>query len=372
MLIKNAKNSIQPMQKILCKYCDTSLRVRKFTPGFEYTCPNCDSVVYRSGASVPIIITTSISTLVIFFWMINSTILTVTVFDSKSRSILDSIVILYEHNFPLSTAILFTTVILVPIMMIFLIHFIIFSRKLGVKKRTLKKAISFYDAIKEWNMTEVYLIGVLISMIKLDELTKLEINSGLWINFLYIIMFYITVVFFNPHDISDTIDEKPKDPNSIFKASLYLFLAIIFIIPSNVLPIMPSYKFGVEYNNTIFGGIYEFWKEKDYFVAFVIFFTSICIPLLKIVGVFVMILMAKYKVLQNYKKAMTIYYRVTDGWGKYSMLDVFVVVIVASFIQYNQLVRVEAGTAIMPFTLVVFFTMMASKSFDTRLIWEKK
>lgn len=360
------------MQKLSCKYCDTSLRIRKFTPGFEYTCPKCDGVVYRSGASIPIIVTMSLSTLVIFFWMINSTMLTVTVFDSKSRTVLDSIIILYEHNFPLSTAILFTTVIAIPIIMILLINFIIFGSKFGVSKKGLTRAISFYDTIKEWNMTEVYLIGVLISMIKLDELTKLETNIGLWINFLYIIMFYITVTFFNPHDIADTVDVKKKDPNSIFKASLYLFLAIIFIIPSNVLPIMPSYKFGVEYDNTIIAGVFQFIKDKDYFVAFVIFFTSFCIPLLKIIGVFVMILMAKYGVLLNYRKAMTVYYRVTDGWGKYSMLDVFVVVIVASFIQYNQLVRVETGTAIMPFTLVVFFTMMASKSFDTRLIWEKK
>ncbi len=360
------------MQKILCKYCNASLKVRKFTQGFEYLCPKCNGLVYRSGASIPIIVIMSLSTLMIFFWMINSSILTVTVFDSKSRSIIDSIMILYEHNFPLSTAILVITVIVIPISMIFLINFIIFASKIGISQRVLKKAISLYNTIKEWNMTEVYLIGVLISMIKLNELTILEINTGLWINFLYIIMFYITVVFFNPHDITNTIDRKPKDPNALFKSSVYLILALIFIIPSNVLPIMPSYKFGVEYNNTILGGIYEFWQGKDYFVAFVIFFTSVCIPLLKIIGVFIMILMAKYKILQDYKKTMTIYYRVTDAWGKYSMLDVFVVVIVASFIQYEQLVRVESGTAIMPFTLVVFFTMMASKSFDIRLIWEKK
>jgi len=138
------------------------------------------------------------------------------------------------------------------------------------------------------------------------------------------------------------------------------------------LPIMPTYKFGVEYNNTIYGGIQALWEDKDYFIALVIFFTSICIPLLKIISVLIMILMAKYGILENYKKAMTIYYRVNDAWGKYSMLDVFVVVIAAAFVQFDQLVRIESGTAIMPFTLVVFFTMMASKSFDVRSIWEKK
>ena len=135
---------------------------------------------------------------------------------------------------------------------------------------------------------------------------------------------------------------------------------------------MPTYKFGVEYNNTIFEGVIALWEDKDYFIASIIFFTTICIPLLKIISVVMMILMAKYDMFKNHKKAMTIYYRVNDMWGKYSMLDVFVVVIAASFVQFDQLVRIESGSAIIPFTLVVFFTMMASKSFDVRLIWEKK
>ena len=129
------------MQKISCKYCDTSLRIRKFTPGFEYSCPQCDGVVYRSGASIPIVVTLSLSTLVLFFWMITSTLLTVTVLDSKSYSVIDTIVILSEHDFPLSTAILLITVIIIPVLMILLINFIIFSKKFGFSKVTNKKKL---------------------------------------------------------------------------------------------------------------------------------------------------------------------------------------------------------------------------------------
>jgi paraquat-inducible protein A len=360
------------MHKVPCNYCNTTLRIRKLTSGFEYTCPKCNGLVYRSGASSASVVVMSLSTLVIFLWMISSNILTVTLIDTKSRSILDSIITLYQHDYPVSSSILFITIILIPIMMIFLINFIIFGDKVGIPHKILRNAISFYNMIKDWNMAEVYLIGILISMIKLRELTTMEINLGFWINILYVFMFYLTVVWFNPHDILDTVDIKSKDRNSLLKSSLYLLLALIFIIPSNVLPIMPTYKFGVEYNNTIWEGILALWEDNDYLIALIIFFTSICIPLFKILSVFVLILMAKYGIFRNYKKAMTKYYRMTDSWGKYSMLDVFVVVIAASFVQFDQLVRIESGTAIMPFTLVVFFTMMASKAFDVRLIWEKE
>ncbi len=360
------------MHKIPCKYCGTKLRIRKFTAGFEYTCPKCNGVVYRSGASSASVVIMSLSTLAIFFWMITSDFLSVTLIDTKSRSILDSISILYQHDYPLSSAILLLTIIIIPIAMIFLINFIIFGRKIGVSHTILYKSIKLYDAIKDWNMAEVYLIGIFISMIKLQELTTMKINLIFWVNIIYIIMFYLSIMWFNPHDILDTIDTKPKVENSILKSSIYLILALIFLVPSNILPIMPTYQFGVEYNNTIYEGIKALWEDKDYFIAFIIFFTSICIPVLKITSVFMMMLMVKYDLFKNYKKAMTIYYRINVAWGKYSMLDVFVVVIAASFVQFNHLVSIESGTAIMPFTLVVFFTMMASKSFDIRLIWEKE
>ena len=360
------------MNKIPCRYCNTPLRVRRFTSGFEYSCPTCNGLVYRSGASSVSIVIMSLSTLLIFFWMITSDVLTVTLIDTKSRSILDSIIILYQHNYPVSSTILLITIVIIPVLMIVLINLIIFGNKLKISYSILKRIVSFYEELKDWNMAEVYLVGIIISMVKLEELTTMEINIGFWIILIYVVMFYLTLMWFNPHDILKTANIKKKDPNAMFKSTLYLILALIFIIPSNVLPIMPTYKFGVEYNNTIWEGIKILWQDKDYFISLVIFFTSICIPLFKILGVFILILMAKFNILNKYKKVMTIYYRINDAWGKYSMLDVFVVVIAASFVQFNQLVRIESGTAIMPFTLVVFFTMMASKSFDVRLIWEKK
>jgi len=360
------------MYKIPCKYCDTKLRVRKFTTGFEYSCPICNGMVYRSGTSAISVIVMSLSTLIVFFWMIISDVLTVTLIDTKSRSILDSIIILYQQDYPVSTTIFFVTIVIIPIVILCLINLIIFGHQLKIPHRILKKVVYFYENLKNWNMAEVYLIAILISMVKLEELTTMQVNIGFWIMLVYIVMFYLTIMWFNPHDILDIVDIKKKDSNALFKSTIYLILALIFIIPSNILPIMPTYKFGVEYNNTIWEGIKILWQDKDHFIAVVIFFTSICIPIFKIIGVCILILMAKFDILQRYKKLMTIYYRVNDSWGKYSMLDVFVVVIAASFVQFNQLVRIELGAAIIPFTLVVFFTMMASKSFDVRLIWEKK
>ena len=198
------------MSKISCKYCDTSLKIRKFTPGFEYSCPNCNGIVYRSSASSSAIIIMSFSTLIVFYWMITSDILSVTLIGTKSRSILDSIHILYQHHYILGSAILLTTIVIIPIAMIILINIIIFGNKFKISKTILRNSIKIYDMIKYWNMAEVYLIGILISMVKLKELTTMEINIGFWITLTYVVMFYLTLMWFNPHEIIGITEVKKK------------------------------------------------------------------------------------------------------------------------------------------------------------------
>jgi paraquat-inducible protein A len=359
------------MKRVRCKYCNTRINLDNLKKGYEYHCPRCENTIYRPGESPLIITTLSLSALVVFFWAISLPLLSVYVIDDNRVSILESLEFLFKTDI-FSGAVLSITIILIPISMIFTTLLIIYHKALRVPKRFLKFLIAFYEFIKHWNLIGVCFVGLLIAMIKLNELSDMSVLSGFWIFVLYLCLLLVLLNLFNPFDILHIEKRKKVDKNSLQKVALYLSLAIVFIIPSNLLPIMPTYKYSVEYANTIWDGIMAFYNDKDYFVAFVVFFTSLCIPFLKIFGLITMSLMVKYNILSDFKKIATRIYVISDGLGKYSMLDVFVVVIAASFIQYDNLVRIEIGEAIVPFSLVVFFTMMASKSFDIRLIWKRE
>jgi paraquat-inducible protein A len=49
------------------------------------------------------------------------------------------------------------------------------------------------------------------------------------------------------------------------------------------------------------------------------------------------------------------------------MLDVFVVTVLTGLVKYDQF-KIVAGTGATAFVLMVFFTMLATLSFDPRLI----
>jgi paraquat-inducible protein A len=65
-----------------------------------------------------------------------------------------------------------------------------------------------------------------------------------------------------------------------------------------------------------------------------------------------------------------LFYRVTEFVGRWSMVDIFVIAILAALIQFGKLAYVEVGPGSLAFALLVMATMFAAHSFDPRLIWD--
>jgi paraquat-inducible protein A len=56
--------------------------------------------------------------------------------------------------------------------------------------------------------------------------------------------------------------------------------------------------------------------------------------------------------------------------GRWSMLDIYVVAILVSLVQLQLLAQVTPGSGALAFGAVVVLTMLATMSFDPRLIWD--
>jgi paraquat-inducible protein A len=53
------------------------------------------------------------------------------------------------------------------------------------------------------------------------------------------------------------------------------------------------------------------------------------------------------------------------------MLDVFVVVLLVGMVRFGSFAHVEPDPGLLAFGAVVVMTMLASSSFDPRLIWQR-
>jgi paraquat-inducible protein A len=61
---------------------------------------------------------------------------------------------------------------------------------------------------------------------------------------------------------------------------------------------------------------------------------------------------------------------VVEEIGRWSMVDPFTISFVGPLLQYGQLTSSFAGAGSLAFTLVVVVTVLATRAFDPRLMWD--
>ena len=155
------------------------------------------------------------------------------------------------------------------------------------------------------------------------------------------------------------------------KSWAYLITAMIAYIPANIYPMLITKQFGTQEGNTLIGGVVLLWEHGSYPVSMIIFVASILIPILKFLVLIYLLISVKYAIGKDRKVNKHKLYYLTEVVGPWSMIDVFVVAILAALIHLAN-VEIIAGTAATAFAISVFFTLLAAHAFDERLIKEYK
>ncbi|MEM7079719.1 MAG: paraquat-inducible protein A [Pseudomonadota bacterium] len=150
-----------------------------------------------------------------------------------------------------------------------------------------------------------------------------------------------------------------------------LLCAVVFYLPAMLWPIMHTTQLGRTTGNTITQGVLILWSSGSYPIAIVIFIASVVVPLGKMISLG-WLCWRVYSPQPFSRRQVTRVYFVVEIIGKWSMVDVFVVALLAGLVQLDNLMRIEPGNATLPFTAVVIFTMLAAQTFDPRLIWDKE
>ncbi len=160
-----------------------------------------------------------------------------------------------------------------------------------------------------------------------------------------------------------------RKPESLSRTWALVISAIIFYIPANVLPIMTVTSLGSVESDTIISGVIYFIKTGMWPIALVIFVASIFVPILKFLILLFLLISTQVKS-QWRPKERTRLYRIIESIGRWSMVDIFVVTLMAALVKLGALADIEAAPGAIYFAAVVVITIFAAMSFDPRLIWD--
>jgi paraquat-inducible protein A len=143
--------------------------------------------------------------------------------------------------------------------------------------------------------------------------------------------------------------------------------ALLLYFPANLYPVVTAEYQGHHTETTIIQGINSLYLHKQYFISALVFCTSILSPLVKIIGLVFITLTLDWP---RWKKSRTWVYqiiRIIDPWN---MLEVFLLAIGVSMVEMGEIATVHPGRGVFAFSAVVVLTLLATLSFDSRLIWD--
>ena len=160
-----------------------------------------------------------------------------------------------------------------------------------------------------------------------------------------------------------------RKPDSLARTWAFLLAAYILYIPANLLPVMVTQSILGTQQDTILSGVIYLWLSGSHMLAVLVLIASIVVPLLKMVILTFLLLSVHLRSSWRIRQ-QTRLYGLVEVIGRWSMLDIFVVALLASLVRAGALATIIPGGGALAFGAVVVLTMLASLSFDPRLLWD--
>ena len=394
-----------------CGECDAVVSVVfPLPPDKHAECPRCHHILTTTNRwSLHRCAMIALSILILMPFALGFPLLSIDLLGTKiDASVWKGIWQIATAGYTYTGFLIFICAVLMPTSFAILVLMLWFSKLLGIRPRNV---LLFLSYIKPWVMFDVYLVALGVSMFKVREYATLEIN-------IYLIAFVFTALLttllfiklnlnelwndFYPEkqqiDANDKVrlctacnytfaEQKTKhehghsicprcvsyldtsDAIKLQRTWAALIAGIIMLFPANLLPISGVYLTGTLSEDTLISGVISFIEMKSYFVAFVVFFASIFVPISKIFIMMYLLASVHFKWRHSIKWQMRVLH-IVHFVGRWSMLDLFVLALMMSLVTRGQIINFTVGPAAFYFGAAVFLTMISTAQFDSRLIWK--
>ena len=403
------------IQYTACHECDALMVIPPLQPGQQAECPQCGhtiSILPTDTRIRPLVYAVTALIMLIcsnLFTFIGMSIKGI----HQDMTLYQSASVLFDEQYSLLAFSVYLFMQLLPAICLCLICFIYARLGRWRGKRRRKRYTIWLFRLMPWCMVEVFLIGVLVSLIKISSLAEIELGFSFWAYVLFVLAMVKSfsgidrdwlwmqqsgpihlrkqpraqgqaiqqqlTICHSCHGLVSTRTRRcprcysrlhARIPHSLEWTLALLVTSVILYIPANVLPIMITESLGHQTYSTILGGVVMLWDMGSYPVAIVIFVASILVPIVKMLAIGWLC----WSVISgntDHLHGRTRLYRLTEFIGRWSMVDVFVVAILAALIRMGKLMSVYPGEAAIAFAGVVILTMLSAMSFDPRLIWDQ-
>lgn len=394
-----------------CHECDHLHRYIPIPVGAKASCEYCGSLLYRH---IPDSLNRSLAlyfTAFILFLLANSfPFLSLTLGGRVVENVLMSGGwAMYEMGMGDLGLIIFFTSIGFPLIAIVGMLYLLVSVRLGYAPPGMGPIYRLINMITPWSLVSVFMLGVLIAIVKLQDIANVIIGTSFFALCALLIVYAAARTNFDPkvlwsltpysnpneselnpdaqylncHTCGLLSEEQGHEQhcprcatplhhrkhNSIEATWALLMAAVVLIIPANLYPVMTVIRFGQGEPSTILSGVIHLIHSGMWGLAMIVFVASIVVPVMKLIVLSYLLLSVQSKSVWR-PKDRTMLFRITEVVGAWSMVDIFLVGLLSALVSLDALSTIRPGIGASFFAGVVVVTMFAAHHFDPRLIWD--
>ncbi len=167
---------------LLCPECDLLLKPMPVKAGEKLICPRCGAVLDSPKDNSPEkVLALTITGMFLFFPAVFFPLLT---FDAagleSSGSIFESFIALFHSGFYFTAIMVFLTAIFIPAVKLAALFWVTALIYTGRATRKTGILFRYYHNMDEWGMLEVYMIGILVTIIKMLHMAHVQYDIGFY------------------------------------------------------------------------------------------------------------------------------------------------------------------------------------------------
>jgi len=340
---------------------------------------------------------------------------------TSGATLLQAVGVLWNEGMQVIAAMVLACAVVFPGLELASLLYVAVGLRRGRRVPGFNLVLRVVQGARHWAMTEVLMIGILITVIKMTSMARVVPHPGLFA-FGVLTILCALVMRYEPKalwELADRLASRPNQgadahavahapdqlvscgacglvnghpwqrakngaahcrrcgaalhrriPNSVGWTWVMLAAATLLYVPAMVLPVMYTRTIGGgAEGDTIMSGVVLFWNTGSPGLAVIIFIASVVVPVSKLVALAWLNATAQLRS-RAAPLARTRAYRAVEFVGRWSMLDVFVVTLTVALVRFDALATITAGPGAIAFGCVVIVTMVASHQFDPRLIWD--
>lgn len=193
--------ALKPSQLIACHECDTLHRLPPLAPGDSVRCSCCGALLLRNpkgGLDRPIAL--NVAALILLVLANAFPFLTLQISGrEQTTTIIGASRALYEAGMGVLAVVVLITTLIGPALVVISSLYVLLGVRLGMPLPMLRSMLSWISHLQPWGMLDVFMLGVLVSSVKLAGMADIVIGQALYAFAGLILVSAAAMAAFEPH-----------------------------------------------------------------------------------------------------------------------------------------------------------------------------